>query len=122
VGDGLASGSAEVYHRRERGSGSSVTRSTPASAPASGGGIVAGRWRLIERLGVGGMGEAWLACAVDGTEPVVLKRVRPHLLAQPLFAQQLAHEARLLERLRHPNIVALLEVAADGSHLVMEHV
>lgn len=82
-----------------------------------------GEYALLERLGRGGMGEVWLAQKA-GAAPVVLKRVLPHLARSPEFHARFLHEARVLARLAHPNVVRVLELGQVGDEwfLAMEHV
>jgi serine/threonine-protein kinase len=71
-----------------------------------------GRYRLISRLGTGGMAEVWkVANTGPGgfTRYLVLKRILPHLARDPPFLQMFATEARLSARLFHANIVQVFE-------------
>ena len=84
------------------------------------------KYRIIERLGHGGMGDIYLArpLADQGLDRlVVIKRLRPDV-RQPDANDRLLQEARITARLAHPNIVSLFELGeADGApYLVMEHV
>jgi serine/threonine protein kinase len=54
-------------------------------------------YRLIEFLGAGGFGEAWLAQSPHGGERVALKMARPE---RPGAAEALRREAEIFERLR----------------------
>lgn len=89
--------------------------------------LFAGRYRLRELLGAGGMGQVWLA---DQHGPqgfmrrVVIKRIHEHMAQQQEFVTRFEDEARLAGLLKHPNIV---RVDDFGDHqgtlyLVMEHV
>jgi serine/threonine protein kinase len=84
-----------------------------------------GRFRLVERRAVGGMGEVWHAL-VEGprgfSTSVVLKRVRPEFAADPGFIAMLAAEARVCARLDHPGIVKVYEFGevAGEHYLAME--
>ncbi|MCE9576550.1 MAG: serine/threonine protein kinase [Deltaproteobacteria bacterium] len=86
-----------------------------------------GRYRLVERRGVGGMGEVWHAI-VDGPrgfeQHVIVKRIRREYADEPEFIARLAAEARVCARLDHPGIVKVHEFAeVDGEHyLAMEMV
>ena len=84
-----------------------------------------GRYRLVERIGQGGMAEVWKATAADApadAPPVVVKRLLPHLADDERFVAMFVAEARLGARLKHANIVALHELGeADGEpFLVLE--
>ena len=70
--------------------------------------LIAGRYRLIEPLGHGGMAEVFIA---EQSGPrgfsrrVVLKRIRDHLAKDDGFVRSFKDEARLAALLQHPNIV-----------------
>ncbi len=86
-----------------------------------------GKYRLIERLGRGGMAEVFLAEVTgpaDFQKVVALKRILPHLVEDPEFVGLFLNEARLAARLNHPNIVQIFDLGeADGSYfLAMEYV
>jgi len=49
-----------------------------------------------------------------------IKVVHPWLAEDPVFARRFAEEARVLERLQHPNIVGFHGVRREGPHLLME--
>ncbi len=85
-----------------------------------------GPYAVERRLGGGGMAEVFLAnlVGVEGfSAPVAIKRVLPHFADQPAFAAMFVSEAKLSARLRHPNIVTVLDFNRDEEHglfLVME--
>jgi serine/threonine protein kinase len=85
-----------------------------------------GPYAVERRLGGGGMAEVFLAnlVGVEGfSAPVAIKRVLPHFADQPAFAAMFVSEAKLSARLRHPNIVSVLDFNRDEEHglfLVME--
>ncbi|WP_169791373.1 serine/threonine-protein kinase [Sandaracinus amylolyticus] len=85
-----------------------------------------GPYRVLARLAAGGMSEILLArrAGVAGLERlVVLKRMRPDLVSEPELRDALLDEARIMLGLRHPNVVAVQELACEGDelYLVMEH-
>src|SRR5258706_11004878 len=86
-----------------------------------------GAYRLLERLGEGGMAVVYRA-RLDGAggfaRDVVIKRLRPELERDAAVAEMLAQEARLCSRLAHPGIVRVLDFARAGAErfLVMEYV
>jgi len=86
-----------------------------------------GRYRLITRLGSGGMADVYLA--VSGGENtrfqklLVVKVLKPELVAEPEFIEMFLDEARLAARLSHPNVIQTLEVGQDSGRyfLAMEY-
>lgn len=85
-----------------------------------------GDWRIVERLGAGGMGTVYLVQR-DGDGYVqrgALKLIRRGMDSVELLAR-FRRERQILSRLDHPNIARLLDggIGADGRpFLVMEHV
>jgi serine/threonine-protein kinase len=94
---------------------------------AAAGELIGGKYRLLRRLGAGGMGEVWLAVqegAADFRRTVVCKFVPEDQRGNDGLALMLADEARILGLLHHPNIVAPVDfVDGDGGPLlVLEYV
>jgi serine/threonine protein kinase/class 3 adenylate cyclase len=85
---------------------------------------VVGRFRLVEKLGEGGMGAVYKALDEADDSVVALKLLRPEFAARPNALQRFRKEARLLAQVRNPYVTNLLEVNEDrGLHyLVMEYV
>ncbi len=85
--------------------------------------LIAGRYRLIAPTGHGGMGEVWRAFDERLARDVAIKLLHPDVASQPDMRLRLRREAAALGRLRHPNIVAVLDVddTADRPFLVMEY-
>src|SRR5918997_2826533 len=85
-------------------------------------GLVLDRYRLIERLAVGGSAEVWRAHDEQLDRPVAVKRLHPHLLPDTSSRQRLAAEARAAAGLSHPVIVDVYDVDSTGDSpaLVME--
>ncbi|HEY3446967.1 MAG TPA: protein kinase [Myxococcales bacterium] len=86
-----------------------------------------GKYRLLERIGRGGMAEVFLAEVLGPggfQKTVALKRIHPHLAEDPEFVGMFLDEARLAARLDHPNIVQIFDLGeADGSYYIaMEYV
>jgi serine/threonine protein kinase len=85
-----------------------------------------GPYLVERRLGGGGMAEVFLGSVVGEagfSRPVAIKRVLPSFADRPEFASLFVSEAKLSSRLRHPNIVSVLDFQRDPEHglfLVME--
>ncbi len=73
------------------------------------------RYRIIRRIGQGGMGTVFLAEDVALGRPVALKVIRDGLLDQQT-TERLSREARIIARLEHPGIVPVHDIGtlADG--------
>ncbi|MFT3709059.1 MAG: serine/threonine-protein kinase [Archangium sp.] len=70
--------------------------------------LVLDKYRLGERIAVGGMGELHLAKSPEG-KVMVIKALLPHLARDPQMVAQFLDEARLASRLKHPNLVHVFE-------------
>jgi serine/threonine-protein kinase len=86
-----------------------------------------GKYRLLDRIAVGGMAEIFLAHQMDGEgleRPVVIKRIRPHLSKHATFVKMFLNEARLAAQLNHPNIVQIHDLGkiADSYFIAMEYI
>ncbi|MBS0591585.1 MAG: protein kinase [Proteobacteria bacterium] len=83
-----------------------------------------GRFRVLRPLGVGGMGEVWLAVRDDGEfeQRVAIKQVA---YPTPGLVQRFRQERQILARLEHPNIARLIDGGVDARgapYLAMEYV
>jgi serine/threonine protein kinase len=90
--------------------------------------VLAGRYRLIRSLGIGGMGRVWLARDEVLRRDVAVKEVvLPIGLTNAELAelrQRTLREARAAARLSHPNVVAIYDVVRDYDQpwIVMEYI
>jgi tRNA A-37 threonylcarbamoyl transferase component Bud32 len=81
-----------------------------------------GRYRVIDRIGQGGMAEIYSAVTTgEGgfRRSVVIKRLRPQLTEDPVAVAQFCDEANLLAALHHPNIVAVQDFGRAGDQLFL---
>jgi len=91
-------------------------------------GDLLGRYRLLERIGIGGMAEVFVARATGGvagfTRSVVVKRLLPQLKSDADAVGMFLDEARLGARLQHPHIVGVVDLgeADDEAFMVLEYV
>src|SRR5437899_12043678 len=100
--------------------------SEDATAGACAGRLLAGRHRLLDRIGHGGMGVVWRARDELLAREVAVKEVRaPAELDEPEIQQlyaRLEREGRTAARVHHPNAITVFDVATDGGRpwIVME--
>ena len=73
-----------------------------------------GRFKIIERLGVGGYGLVFLARDPDLGRDVALKIPRPEVVFSPALKMRFLREAKAAATLAHPNIVPVFEVGSAG--------
>jgi tetratricopeptide (TPR) repeat protein len=81
-----------------------------------------GGHRIAARLGRGATGEVF---AIEGGDrPLAVKRLLPHLADVDRAQQRLLREASVLTGVRHPNVVAVVEVGSDRGlpFVVMERI
>jgi serine/threonine-protein kinase len=88
--------------------------------------LIAGRYRIEGRLGVGGMSTVHLAFDQRLERHVALKLLAEHLADDPAFISRFRREALAAARLVHPNIVQVFDFGLDEQQhqqfIVMEHV
>ncbi|HTR50567.1 MAG TPA: serine/threonine-protein kinase [Kofleriaceae bacterium] len=86
--------------------------------------ILHDRWRILAELGRGGMGEVFLAENAAANRKEAIKILMASLARDPQFVARFRREARAVNRLRHPNIVAIYDFGqlADGRfYIAMEY-
>jgi serine/threonine-protein kinase len=91
------------------------------AAPEESGRVV-GRYVVFDEIAAGGMASVHLGRlvgAVGFSRTVAIKRLHPHLARDAEFAAMFLDEARLAARVRHPNVVAVLDVVHDGGELLL---
>ncbi|MFG2533345.1 serine/threonine-protein kinase [Streptomyces sp. NPDC048516] len=90
--------------------------------------LIAGRYRLTEHVGRGGMGTVWRAVDEVLGRQVALKRLhtQPHLADDELATlyERTRREARSAARITHPNVIVVHDVVDDDGRpcIVMEYV
>ncbi len=85
--------------------------------------VVGGRYRIVSRLGEGGMGTVYAAEHTLSQRRVALKIVRAELESSSVVRARFLRECKALERVQSPNVVSVLESgesAAGEIYLVME--
>src|SRR5262249_50078140 len=73
-----------------------------------------GRFRLVSKLGQGGMGEVYKGVDEADGSVVALKILRPDLVDRPNSLRRFHKEARLLGHVKNAYVINLLEVNEDN--------
>jgi len=96
---------------------------TRSYTPISGGTEIA-HYKIIEKIGAGGMGEVYLAEDTGLGRKVALKFLPPHLCQDDDCRSRFKREAQAAAKLNHANIVTIYEVGDhDGRpFFAMEHI
>lgn len=86
-----------------------------------------GPYQIVDCLGSGGMADLYLAekISASGThQSVVIKRIQKKLLLETESSKLFCHEAELHSRMKHSNIVALIDFISDDQsfYTVLEYV
>ncbi len=85
-----------------------------ASTPPCGDGlVVAGRYLLLNRLGVGGMGEVWRSHDELTQDTVAIKVLRPSITGTVAAELRFQREIETMARLDHPRVVPIIDAGAD---------
>ncbi len=105
--------------------GSTLTQTypTPARWPVAGS-VFAGRYLIIEELGMGGMGKVYRARDQKVNEVVALKLIRPEIASQPKVLERFRNELVTARRISHKHVGRMYELMeAEGIHFItMEYV
>ena len=72
-----------------------------------------GDYRLLEKIGAGGMGIVFRAAHVESGRTVALKMINPLVGASPTAAARFEREVRAAAKLDHPRIVTILDFGSD---------
>lgn len=85
--------------------------------------VLDNKYRLAERIGGGGMGDVFRAEHLVTNRSVAVKFLHPELADNPELSQRFFQEAQAVNRIRHPNIVDVLDAGVGdlGPYIVMEH-
>lgn len=99
----------------------------PDSRAAPSNGRIGGKYRVVRRIGQGGMAEVLLAEMLGPggfKKRVVVKKLLPELVRDPDLKEMFLREARLAARVSHPNVVQVHDLGRDGRDyfIAMEYV
>jgi eukaryotic-like serine/threonine-protein kinase len=84
--------------------------------------VVVGRYALYEALAAGGTATVYLGRALGAggfARTVVVKRLHPHLVSDPEFSSMILDEGHITAKIRHPNVVPVLDVVETGDELLL---
>jgi serine/threonine protein kinase len=86
--------------------------------------VIDGRYRLVCRVGAGGMADVWLAEDSQLGRRVAIKLLHRRFAEDEQFVERFRREASHAAGLQHPNIVAVYDRGAwDGTwYIAMEYV
>ncbi len=94
-----------------------------AEAEAKLSGDAAKRYRILETLGTGGMGEVFHGQHIELGRDVAIKRLREEVALDKSVVKRFINEARAVNLIRHENIVEVTDFFTDDKgrvHMVME--
>ena len=96
----------------------------PSRGKLSAGFTFAGRYRIIEELGKGGMGIVYKAEDIKLKRIVALKFLLPDLAIDPAGRKRFIQEAQTASALNHPNICTIFEAGEENgdSYIAMEYI
>jgi serine/threonine protein kinase len=84
-----------------------------------------GKYKILSRLGIGGMGEVYKVLHLHLNSPRVVKLMRPNLSAEERAHERFIREAQLATKIQHPNVATLFDFSTldDGSYyMVWEYI
>ncbi len=83
------------------------------------GNIIDGRYRVLYRLGVGGMADVYLAQDEQLDRQVAIKLLHRRFAEDPGFVERFRREAQAAASLQHPNVVSVFDRGAfDGTYYI----
>src|SRR5215510_11153836 len=85
---------------------------TPTLEPGT---VLAGRYQIVDMLGVGGMGAVYKAFDRQLTRIVALKTILPEMAATPTALKRFKQEVLLAQSIVHKNVVRIFDIGEDGA-------
>src|SRR5262245_60126620 len=77
--------------------------------------VLAGRYQIVDMLGVGGMGAVYKAFDLKLARIVALKTILPEMAATPLALKRFKQEVLLAQSIVHKNVVRIFDIGEDGA-------
>jgi len=86
--------------------------------------LFAGRYEIIEELGVGGMGRVYRAHDTKLNEEVALKLIQPEIAADKRTVERFRNEIKNARKISHPNVCRTHDLGEEGKtlYLTMEYI
>jgi serine/threonine protein kinase len=86
--------------------------------------VLKGKYKIYDQVGSGGFATVYLGRNMDTNEIVAIKVLGEQFTSEPRYVERFRREAGLAERLRHPNVVRVLDHGVENGtqFLVMEFV
>ena len=79
-----------------------------------------GRYRLLEKVGQGGMGQVWRAYDTETTRVVAIKLLPEHLFNDPTYQERFRREARIAAGLTDPHVVPIHQFGEIDGRLYVD--
>src|SRR5262245_6944707 len=76
--------------------------------------VLAGRYQIVDLLGVGGMGAVYKAFDRQLTRIVALKTILPEMSATPMALKRFKQEVLLAQSIVHKNVVRIFDIGEDS--------
>ncbi len=88
------------------------------------GSTFAGRYRIIEDLGKGGMGRVYKVLDMETSEKIALKLIKPEIASDKKTVERFRNELTTARKIRHKNICGMFDLGKDkGSYFItMEYI
>jgi len=88
------------------------------------GSTFAGRYRIIEELGKGGMGKVYKALDTEINEKVAIKLIKPEIASDKKVIERFRSELKFARKIRHKNVCQMYDLNKEGGayYITMEYV
>ena len=105
-------------------SGAAGAKRSATTAILEIGRVIAGRFQILEILGIGGMGAVYKAYDRDIDRMIALKCIRPELADNTEVVQRFTQELLLARQISHKNVIRIFDVRDSGGlkFITMEYV
>src|SRR5579863_4103772 len=122
--DSLATQTVASSNSQSSGSQSSKFRVSSSSTSSSDGRFLPGtllaeRYRIIAKLGQGGMGEVYRADDIVLNQPVALKFLPPDVTDNPQALDRFRNEVRIARQVSHPNVCRVYDLGEINGQLFL---